>query len=138
MILKRIKIEDKLQEFGDEHVEPDPGPDMPVNPAVIQPNINFGEDVIEGDDEDDADCCTSNDDVIVEEENINDSNVIISEQHDDHLNANNNPDSVYSDEGVIDTSITHEYKNTYNDSHNVNETVSEEPISHRTRLKRKE
>ena len=128
---------EKLQEFGDEHIEPDPGPDMPVNPAVIQPNVSFGEDVIE-DDEDDADCCTSNDDVIVEEENFNDSNVIFSEQHDDHLNANNNHDSIYSDEGVIDTNITHEYNDTYNSSNNVNETVSEEPISHRTRLKSKE
>ena len=62
---------------------------------------------------------------------------MISEQHDDHLTVNNNPDSIYSDEGVIDTNITHEHKNTHNDSNNVNETVSEEPIRHRTRLKRK-
>ena len=85
---------------------------MPVNSAVFQPNVNFGEDVIEGDDEDDADCCSSIDDVIVEEENINDSNAIISEQHDGHLTANNNHDSIYTYEGVIDTNITHEYKNT--------------------------
>ena len=45
--LEADKIGEQLRNC--KNVELDPGPDMPVNPAVIQPNVSFVEDVIEDD-----------------------------------------------------------------------------------------
>ena len=128
---KNRDVAEQVLEFGAEAFEPDKSPDMPVNPAVIQPNLNFGEDVVD-EDEEDSDC-NSNKDIIVEEENVTDSNVIISEQRNDHLNANNH--DIYSDEGVND--VTNEYTTTYDNNNNSSGTACEQPISQRTRNKSK-